>query len=127
MVHFDGGVLYVVRFLLHHVVLLGTEHGSRSSNSSPTDKSFSGYLIVLHAVQTDKGSCASEASFAMYSDSACIRVGKMTLAGAQKLLYDVSRGSRSVDEHHVIVGNATLLKLGLVVLGLVQSDDSRHF
>jgi hypothetical protein len=63
----------------------------------------------------------------MYSDSACVGVGKVTLAGAQKLLYDVGRGSGSVNEHHVIVGNATLLKLGLVVLGFVQSDDSRYF
>lgn len=101
---------------MYHVILLGTEHGSRSSNSSPTDKSLSGYLIVLHAVQSDKGSCASEASFAMYSYSACVRFRKVTLAGAQKLLYDVSRGSGSVDEHHVIVGNSTLLKLSLVVL-----------
>lgn len=127
VVYFDGGVDYVVRLLLDHVVLLGAEDGSRSSDSSPADKSLSGYLIVLHAVQADEGAGAAQSGFAVYSDSSCVRVGKVSLAGAQKLLYDVSGRCRSVNKDHVIVGNSTLLKLSLIVLRFIESDDSCHF
>lgn len=63
----------------------------------------------------------------MHGNGACVGVGKMTLAGIQKIVNNVGGRSRPVNKNHVVMGNASLLKLSLVVLRLVQSDDSRNF
>jgi hypothetical protein len=89
VVHFDGGVEHVVRLLLDHVILLRPENRPGSGNSSPTDEGLGGYLIMLHTVQTDEGASAPKACFAMYCNSSCVRIGKMILTGAQKLLDDI--------------------------------------
>lgn len=127
VIHFDGGVEHVVRLLLHHVVLLRAEDGPRSGNSCPPNEGFSWYLIMLHTVQTDEGAGTPEACFTMHCNGACFRIGKVILAGAQKLLDDVGRRSGTVHKYHVIMSDASLLKLSLIILGLVQSYDSRNF
>ena len=74
---------------MDHVILLGSEDRAGSGNSDPTNKGFGSYLIMLHTVQTDEGASASKACFAMYCNSSCVRIGKMILTGAQKLLDDI--------------------------------------
>ena len=67
---FDGRVGQVVAFYLAEVVLLGAEHGSRARYSSPANKHLGRNLIVLHAVNADECSGASEAGFAVDGDGA---------------------------------------------------------
>jgi len=82
---------------------------------------------MLHTVQTDEGTGTSEACLTMHCNGTCVRIGKVILTGTQKLLYNVGWRSGSVHKYHVIMSDASLLKLSLIILGLVQSYDSRNF
>jgi len=127
VMHFNGRVKDVVGLLLNHVILLRAQDGARSGDSDPADEGFGLYLIMLHTVKTDEGARAAKTGFAVDGNGSCVGVGKMTLAGVQKIVNNVGRRGGPVNKNHVVVGYASLLKLSLVILRLVQPDDSRNF
>jgi hypothetical protein len=81
---------------------------------------------VLHAIEGDQGASATEASFAVNGDGTGLLVSKVLLTHGQKLVHDVLWWRRPVYEDHVIVGYTLALEGCLVVLRVVQSDDTRN-
>ena len=58
---------------------------------------------MFHGVQSDEGARAPKASFAVYGDSACVRVAKVLLTAGQELSYDAVRGRGTIREDHVFM------------------------
>ena len=58
---------------------------------------------MFHGIKSDEGARTSQASFAVHSDSACVRVAEVLLTAGQELLHDAVRRCRAIGEDHVFV------------------------
>lgn len=81
---------------------------------------------MLHAIQTDQRSRAAETCFTVNGDCTGLRVREVLLACVNEVLNDISGWRRPINKNHVVVCYVLLLKLRLIVLRLIESDDSSN-
>lgn len=65
---------------------------------------------MFHTIEADEGSSATETGFAVDCDRTCVVFLEVVLTGGQKLLHDVLRRCRAVNEYHFVVSDSLLFE-----------------
>jgi len=81
---------------------------------------------VLHTVETDQGTSATESCFTVDSDCSGLWVREVLLTCVDEPVHNFLGRSRSIGEDHVVMSNTIVLKRVLVVLRVVQSYHPRY-
>ena len=81
---------------------------------------------MLHTVETDQGTSATESCFTVDSDCSGLRVREVLLTCVDEPVDNFRGRSRSIREDHVVMSNTIVLKRVLVVLRVVQSYHPRY-
>ena len=81
---------------------------------------------MLHGPQADESARSAQASLAVDRDGAAVWLSKMVVTNSHKLLDNVVGRRGPINKEQVIVSNVLLDEESLVILFLIESDDSFH-
>ena len=109
---------------LHQKLLLFANDHTHSTQTHPTDQTFSFEAILVHYVAPNEGSCASQACPTMNRNS--LILADIAVCDSDKLADDVVVRARPVRELHLVNLNSLAFESRRIVKLVVQSDNTLH-